>query len=251
MRRHSAHHASGEAIRGARPHGADSTGDSRCLDCTSTLLLHRGNSPTGMAGIDSRAGPATCRMSTSRAISKKRTTPSEALTSESSPSSPHKLSSTCKQKRQTRRVDKAHGLAIDDNTTHAPVDQIIQPSAQCGHRGDVDISRWRQNRYVIPLIHTTMVPQKSSLDAHVSATAQISARSGVVTYDRPRKNSRETSAMSSSSADSVKRSSSPKTLPQMPDTPSPETESRRSRKALLAKERIRCGRGPQSFHPYT
>ncbi len=174
-------------------------------------------------------------MSTSRAISKKRTTSSEALTSESSPSSPHKLSSTCKQKCQTRRVDKAHGLAIDDNTTHAPVDQIIQPSAQCGHRGDVDIARWRQNRYVIPLIHTTMVPQKSSLDAHVSSTVRILPVS-VVTYDRPRKNSRETNAMSSSSADSVKRSSSPKTLPQIPDTPSPETESRRSRSAARQRK---------------
>ena len=87
--------------------------------------------------------------------------------------SPHELSGTCKQKRQTRRVDKAHSLAIDDNATHAPVDQIIQPSAQHGHRGDVDITRWRQNRYVIPLIHTTMVPQKSSLDAYVSPTVRI------------------------------------------------------------------------------
>ena len=87
--------------------------------------------------------------------------------------SPHELSGTCKQKRQTRRVDKAHGLAIDDNATHAPVDQIIQPSAQHGHRGDVDITRWRQNRYVIPLIHTTMVPQKSPLDAFVFPTVRI------------------------------------------------------------------------------
>ena len=38
------------------------------------------------------------------------------------PFSSHKLSGTRKQKRQTRRVDKSHGLAIDDNTAHAPVD---------------------------------------------------------------------------------------------------------------------------------
>lgn len=86
---------------------------------------------------------------------------------------PHELPGTREQKRQARRIDEAHSLAIDDNTTHAPADQIIQPSAQRGHRGDVDIARWRQNRYVIPLIHTTMVPQKSSLDAYVSVTAKI------------------------------------------------------------------------------
>ena len=139
--------------------------------CTSTLLLHRGNSPTGMVGIDSRAGPATCRMSTSRAISKKRTTSSDALTSESKPS--RLMSSLARVSKNAKPVDKAHGLAIDDNATHAPVDQIIQPSAQYGHRGDVDIARWRQNRYVIPLIHTTMVPKKCSLDAHVSSTVGI------------------------------------------------------------------------------
>ena len=89
------------------------------------------------------------------------------------PLMPHKLSGTCKQKRQARRVDKAHGLAIDDNTTHAAANQSIQPPTQRRHRGDVDIAWWRQNRYVIPLIHTIMLPQKSSVDAYVSATAQI------------------------------------------------------------------------------
>ena len=138
--------------------------------CTSTLLLHRGNSPTGMAGIDSRDMKDVNKSGNFQ----KANDLIGGVNERKQPLMPHKLSSTCKQKRQTRRVDKAHGLAIDDNTTHAPVDQIIQPSAQCGHRGDVDIARWRQNRYVIPLIHTTMVPQKSSLDAHVSATAQIS-----------------------------------------------------------------------------
>ena len=78
-----------------------------------------------------------------------------------------------KQKCQARRIDKANSLTVEDDTTHAAANQSIQPPTQRRHRGDVDIAWWRQNRYVIPLIHTTMVPQKSSLDAYVSATAQI------------------------------------------------------------------------------
>ena len=41
------------------------------------------------------------------------------------PLSPHELTGTCEQKRQTRRIDKAHSLTIDDNATHAAVDQSI------------------------------------------------------------------------------------------------------------------------------
>lgn len=82
-----------------------------------------------MAGIDSRAGACDMQDVDKSGNLQKANDLIGGVNERKQALSPHEISGARKQKRQTRRVDKAHGLAIDDNAAHAPVDQIIQPSA--------------------------------------------------------------------------------------------------------------------------
>lgn len=158
MRHRSARHGATEAIQGVRRCDVGSMEDSRYPDgprrsYSSEAAPHRngGNRlpcrPRDMKDIDKTSNLKANDFT--RCIDERK----QAF-------SPHELTSARKQECQARRIDKANSLTVDDNTTHAAANQNIQPPTQRRHRGDVDIAWWRQNRYVIPLIHTTMVPKK-------------------------------------------------------------------------------------------
>ena len=162
-------------------------------------------------------------------------TSSEALTSESRPSRLNELSGTCKQKRQTRRVDKATAWQLM-TTRRTP--RSIRLSNRRRSTDTEAMSTSPGGVKTAMSFHSFIRPwfPKRARSMHTYLQLRRFCPSSIAVYDRPRKNSRETSAMSSSSADSVKRSSSPKTLPQIPDTPSPETESKRSRSAARQRK---------------
>ena len=61
-----------------------------------------------------------------------------------------------------RGIDKRDILAIDDDARRTQRDERIDAAAQPRRGGDIDIPRGRQHRYVIPTIHTVMVPRLST-----------------------------------------------------------------------------------------
>ena len=62
------------------------------------------------------------------------------------------------QERLPRGIDEAHVLAAHEHAQDARADERVQLLPQQGNRGEVDIARGCQDRYVVPLVHVPMVP---------------------------------------------------------------------------------------------
>ena len=68
------------------------------------------------------------------------------------------MAGTRYQARKSRGIDERHVLTVHHHAIHTRRDQVVNLVAQLAHRRDIDVVGRGDHRYVVPLVHTLMVP---------------------------------------------------------------------------------------------